>query len=67
MGKLKDNYNKIKLTQRQMKKNGKKQIKERNILTMCSFLEQKWNNEINFYCNHCLQIAYESVLNNTQG
>lgn len=67
MGKLKDNYNKIKPTPRQIKKNKQKQITESNTIAMCSLLETKWGNNVTFSCRHCLQNAYESELNETQG
>lgn len=34
---------------------------------MCNFLEQKWNNNVIYTCNHCLQEAYNSELNSIQG
>ena len=34
---------------------------------MSDFLQQKRNNNIIYKCNHCLQYAYYSELNNTQG
>lgn len=67
MGKLKDNYNKAKPTQRQVNKNKQKQITDSNNIAMCSFLGKKWNNAVNFSCGHCLKEAYESELNNVQG
>ena len=67
MGKLKDNYNKAKPTQRQVKKNRQKEITDSNNAAMCSFLEKKWNNTVHFSCEHCLKEAYDSELNNTQG
>jgi hypothetical protein len=34
---------------------------------MCHFLENKWHNAVTYKCEHCLQEAYCSELNNTQG
>jgi hypothetical protein len=67
MGKLKDNYNKIKPTDRQIKKQNKDNADNIMFNKMREFLEKKWNNTINYKCVHCLQEAYESELNNTQG
>lgn len=67
MGKLIDAYNKSKPTDRQIKKQNKNNVDNRKFNEMCSFLEKKWNNTIAYKCNHCLQEAYNSELNNTQG
>lgn len=67
MGKLKDTYNKIKPTNRQIKKqknNVKINIK---VNDMHNFLEKKWNNTVNYTCIHCLEEAYNNELNNEQG
>ena len=34
---------------------------------MVTFLENKWENDISFSCYHCLETAYNSVLNNQIG
>lgn len=67
MTKLRDNYNKTKPTHRQIKKNKQKQINKDNVALMCTFLQEKWKNEVNFVCEHCLRCAYESELNDIQG
>ena len=67
MGKLKDAYNKCKPTNRQIKKQNKHNNDKIKFDKMCEFLEKKWNNNITYNCIHCLQEAYYSELNNTQG
>ena len=67
MGKLKDSYNKCKPTKRQIKKQNKDDINKINCNNMCEFLEKKWNNNVTYNCANCLQEAYDSELNNTQG
>lgn len=67
MGKLKDGYNKCKPTDRQIKKQIKNNNDNIKFNKMCDFLESKWNNTITYKCAHCLQEAYDSEVNNTQG
>jgi len=67
MGKLKDPYNKCKLTDRQIKKQQKYNVDNIKFNKMRNFLEKKWNNTITYKCIHCLQEAYDSELNNIQG
>lgn len=67
MGKLKDAYNKCKPTDRQIKKQIKNNADNIKFNKMCEFLEKKWNNTITYNCVHCLQEAYDSEVNNTQG
>jgi hypothetical protein len=67
MGKLKDNYNKCKPTNRQIKKQTNKMNDADRVHNMCHFLENKWHNAVTYKCEHCLQEAYCSELNNTQG
>ena len=64
MGKLKESYNKIKPTQKQIKKAKKKNTEINN---MCNFLEKQWNNNIKFNCYSCLKEAYESELHGNKG
>ena len=64
---LQKKSNAIKPTKRQIKK--LKQL-DTNLLkqkTMVSFLENKWKNTITFSCPHCLEEAYNSVLNDKTG
>lgn len=67
MGKLKDSYNKCKPTNRQIKKQNKNNDDNIKFNKMRDFLEAKWGNTITYTCVHCLQEAYYSELNNTQG
>ena len=68
MGKLKDNYNKIKPTLRQNKQNKKNEKDKIEINKMCEFLKQKWkNNDIKYNCGYCLKEAYNSEINESQG
>lgn len=67
MGKLRDSYNKCKPTDRQIKKQNKHNSDNIKFNKMCDFLEKKWNNKVIYKCVHCLQEAYESEVNNTQG
>jgi hypothetical protein len=67
MGKLTDAYNKCKPTDKQIKKQIKNNVDSINFNKMREFLEKKWKNTINYNCGHCLQEAYYSELNNTQG
>ncbi len=67
MGKLKDAYNKCKPTNRQIKKQKKDNDNNNKFNEMSKFLGQKWNNNVIYKCNHCLQEAYNSELNNIQG
>ena len=67
MGKLKDGYNKCKPTDRQIKQNKKNDADKIKFNKMCEFLEKEWNNTITYTCGHCLQEAYYSEINNTQG
>lgn len=67
MGKLKDNYNKYKPTKRQIKKQKNDNTDNIAFNKMRDFLEKKWNNTISYSCGHCLQEAYSSELNDTQG
>jgi biotin synthase-like enzyme len=67
MGKLRDNYNKCKPTKRQIKKQTNKINDTNRVHNMCQFLENKWHNTITYTCGYCLQEAYYSELNNTQG
>ena len=67
MGKMKTNYNIIKPTKRQQKKSIKEETERNNINVMTSYLEQKWNNKLNYTCNHCLLKAYNSVINDETG
>jgi len=34
---------------------------------MCIFLKNKWKNDVKFTCFNCLQLAYESEVNETNG
>lgn len=67
MGKQRDAYNKCKPTDRQIKKQKKDNADNIKFNEMSKFLEQKWNNNIIYKCNHCLEEAYYSELNNIQG
>lgn len=67
MGKQKDAYNKCKPTDRQIKKNKKDNANNIKCNEMSNYLAQKWNNNVIYKCNHCLQEAYDSELNNVQG
>lgn len=67
MGKLKKSYNICKPTQRQIKKQKKNDANDVKYKMMCNFLEKKYSNTINYKCVHCLQEAYNSVINDTQG
>jgi len=67
MGKQKDSYNKCKPTNKQIKKQKKDNSDNIKFNEMCNFLEQKWNNNVIYTCNHCLQEAYNSELNSIQG
>ncbi len=66
-GKLKNNYNSIKPTKRQQKKQAAKQKETDNINQMVQYLESKWKNKVTFSCGHCLIEAYTSVINDTNG
>lgn len=61
----------IKPTNRQMKKQMKTQMKAKSdaieFNKMCDFLEKKWKHTITYSCGHCLQEAYYSEVNDTQG
>jgi hypothetical protein len=62
MGKLKDG----------LKKNKYEIIKKQNKIAdeqkiMCIFLKNKWKNDVKFTCFNCLQLAYESEVNETNG
>ena len=67
MGKQKNAYNKCKPTHRQIKKQKKDNINNNKLNEMSKFLEQKWNQNVVYKCSHCLQEAYNSENNNTQG
>lgn len=71
MGKMKDAYNKIKPTSRQIKKQKQQQVDEQIVNNMCVFLKEKWKideiDDVKFTCNHCLKIAYDSELNDING
>lgn len=67
MGKQKDAYNKCKPTKRQIKKTKKNDSDNKKFNEMSNFLAQKWNNNVIYKCNYCLQEAYNSELNNIQG
>ena len=67
-GKLKANYNAIKPTARQQKKQIKQkdQIEQEN--NMIKYLETKWEcGQVKFSCSHCLREAYLSVINESDG
>ncbi len=66
-GKLKDSYNKCKQTNRQMKKQIKNSTQHSQIENMTNYLENKWKNQVNYKCVHCLQKAYQSENNEEQG
>ncbi len=67
MGKQTEFYNKSKPTNRQLKKQKQNNDNTIKFNKMCTFLEQKWNNTITYKCVHCLEEAYNSEVNNTQG
>jgi|LakMenE01Jun11ns_1017448.scaffolds.fasta_scaffold7153518_1 hypothetical protein len=71
MGKQRDSYNKSKPTNRQIKKQKKMMMIKLMIKIKFNkireFLEKKWNNTVTYNCGFCLQEAYYSELNNTQG
>ena len=67
MGKLTDAYNKCKPTKRQNKKQQQTMADTIKFNIMCNYLENKWNNNVVYDCVHCLEEAYCSEVNNTQG
>lgn len=67
MGKQRDSYNKSKPTNRQIKKQKKDDDDKIKFNKIREFLEKKWNNTVTYNCGFCLQEAYYSELNNTQG
>ena len=67
MGKQQDSYNKVKPTNRQIKKQNKNNGDNIKLNIMCDFLGKKWNNNITYKCVHCLEEAYHSEVNNIQG
>ncbi len=66
-GKLKKNYNSIKPTKRQQKKQVAKEKEAVDLNQMVQYLESKWKNKVTFSCSHCLTEAYTSVMNDTNG
>lgn len=60
---LRANYNKLKPTKRQQKK----QKQQAAFETMRAFLADKWNHEVKFTCFCCLETAYKSEMQNMAG
>ena len=52
---------------KKIKKQAKKEIDTVKFNAMRNFLEQKWKRTVTYTCVNCLQEAYNSELNNTQG
>ena len=66
-GSLKNNYNAVKPSKRQVKKLKQEETNLIKQQMMINFLENKWKNDITFSCSHCLEEAYNSILNNEIG
>jgi hypothetical protein len=65
---MKANYNAIKPTKRQKAKQRKLQNDNITNTNMICFLQSKWKtNDIKYTCANCLQIAYQSEIDNCQG
>jgi hypothetical protein len=56
-----------KRTKRQIKEDKKRHIEDNKICVMCNFLEKRYKNKITYTCINCLQEAYKSELDDTQG
>jgi hypothetical protein len=52
---------------RQKKKLKKKETERIHVSNMKQFLEEKWLKKVSYSCEHCLEIAYLSEMNDTTG
>lgn len=64
---MQKNYNANKPTKRQTKKLKQLDMSLLKQQLMVNFLKNKWTNDVTFSCSHCLEEAYNSILNNEIG